>query len=89
MLRIECPNCGLRNSQEFRYGGEYNPRPAEPHEVSNQEWVDFVYMRDNKLGQVKEWWYHRFGCQIWFLVERHTYTNRIAGTYRWEPAGPD
>ncbi|NIO07377.1 MAG: sarcosine oxidase subunit delta, partial [Deltaproteobacteria bacterium] len=67
MILIECPNCGPRNSQEFRYGGEYNPRPKKPAEASPLEWTDYVYMRANRLGNQVEWWYHRAGCQLWFL----------------------
>lgn len=83
MILIECPNCGLRNAQEFRYGGEYNPRPAEPLVVPPDEWTDYIYMRANKWGLQKEWWYHRAGCQSWFLAERYTKTNAIERTYYW------
>lgn len=83
MILIECPNCGKRNAQEFRYGGEYNPRPAEPLAAQPDEWTDYIYMQDNKQGLQKEWWYHRAGCQLWFLAERHTRTNVIERTYYW------
>lgn len=84
MITIECPNCGTRNVQEYRYGGAYNPRPKKPLEVDNEAWVDYVYMRDNKLGVQKEWWYHRGGCQLWFLAERHTKSNEVLRTYLWQ-----
>ena len=83
MILIECPNCGPRNVQEFRYGGEYNPRPPEPLAVSPDDWTDYIYMRDNNQGWQKEWWYHRAGCQLWFLAERHTKSNVIERTYCW------
>ena len=83
---MNCPNCGARNVQEFRYGGEYNPRPARPLEISEEEWNDYVFMRDNKWGPQKEWWYHRAGCQLWFLALRHTRTNEVIETYLWSPA---
>jgi sarcosine oxidase subunit delta len=83
MILLNCPHCGERNSQEFRYGGEYNPRPKDPSSVSQQEWTDFVYLRDNKLGVQKEWWYHRAGCQVWFLAERHTASLDVKKTYLW------
>jgi heterotetrameric sarcosine oxidase delta subunit len=86
MITVNCPNCGSRNSAEFRYGGEYNSRPSAPHDTNDLDWSDFVYMRDNKLGNVKEWWYHRSGCKLWFIVERHTYSNEINATYFWKPA---
>jgi sarcosine oxidase subunit delta len=69
--------------QEFRYGGEYNPRPKRPLEAADAEWTDYVYMRANKWGVQKEWWYHRAGCQLWFLAERHTRSNEVVRTYLW------
>lgn len=81
MIQINCPNCGKRNQTEFKYGGEYNPRPSNPLETSDQEWADYVYMRDNKWGVQKEWWYHRQGCGLWFIAERHTRTNEVIATY--------
>ena len=50
MILIECPNCGPRNALEFRYGGEYNPRPSQPAETPDDVWTDYVYMRANKSG---------------------------------------
>lgn len=84
MIQLDCPNCGLRNSQEFRYGGEYNPRPKQPLSASDETWTDYVFMKANKLGVQKEWWYHRSGCQAWFLAERHTKTQDVIKTYLWE-----
>jgi sarcosine oxidase delta subunit len=25
----------------------------------------------------REWWYHRFGCEVWFQAERDTRTNDV------------
>lgn len=88
MMLMECPNCGPRNVQEFRYGGEARPRPANPLAASDSEWIDYVYMRDNVMGFQSEWWYHRAGCGLWFLAERNTANNEVRKTYCWEPA-PD
>ncbi len=85
MVTLNCPNCGPRNVQEFRYGGEYNPRPAQPMELTNEAWADFIFMRDNKMGMQKEWWYHRAGCGRWFLAERHTRSNEVSSTFSWSP----
>lgn len=84
MILLDCPNCGPRNVQEFRYGGEYNPRPKDPLNVPDAQWTDYVYMRDNKLGVQKEWWYHRSGCGLWFLAERHTKSNEVLDTHLWQ-----
>jgi sarcosine oxidase subunit delta len=53
--------------------------------VSNEVWTDYVFLRENKVGVQKEWWYHRAGCGVWFLAERHTKTNEVIKTYFWEP----
>lgn len=86
MLLLPCPNCGPRNAAEFRYGGEYKPRPQNPESpAADAEWADYLYFRENKLGVKKEWWYHRAGCGCWFLAERHTKTQTVEQTYLWEP----
>ena len=87
MLLLNCPNCGERNEAEFRFGGEYNERPQNPEEPGSDEaWADYLYLRKNKLGVQQEWWYHRAGCGLWFMAERHTKTQVIEKTYFWEPA---
>ncbi|MCP4417026.1 MAG: sarcosine oxidase subunit delta [Chloroflexi bacterium] len=84
MIQIDCPNCGMRNVAEFRHGGEYNPRPKGMMDISNEEWTNYIFLRENKVGVQKEWWYHRAGCGIWFLGERHTKSNVVEKTYYWE-----
>jgi sarcosine oxidase subunit delta len=88
MLILECPNCGRRNASEFRFGGEYNPRPRNPMEASEEEWVEYLYLRDNTMGIQKEWWYHNSGCGLWFLAERHTRTSEVVKTYQWQANTP-
>ena len=82
MILLACPNCGPRNVQEFRYGGEVRRRP-DLNTVTPEEWADYVYTRDNPLGVMREWWFHRAGCGLWFIAERHTKTHEIQATYAW------
>jgi sarcosine oxidase subunit delta len=84
MLLLTCPNCGQRNVSEFRFGGEVRRRSSVPEDST--AWADSLYMKENKLGVQTEWWYHRAGCGLWFLAERHTKTQVIEHTYIWEPA---
>ena len=86
MLVVDCPNCGSRNAGEFNFGGEYNPRPAEPLQASEEEWIRYLFLRENHMGMQKEWWYHLSGCGVWFLAERDTRTSEIVRTYLWSPA---
>ena len=70
---MTCPNCGKRSVSEFTFKGEFKDRPASDSDFS--EWTDYVYFRENNMGRQVEWWYHRGGCQSWFLVERDTTNN--------------
>jgi len=82
MLRIPCPWCGLRDQNEFRFGGESQiARPAEPSKVSDQQWVEYLYYRENPKGLHKERWLHSFGCRRWFNVERNTVTHEVTASY--------
>jgi heterotetrameric sarcosine oxidase delta subunit len=77
-----CPDCGRREVAEFSFGGESNRR-AGPD--SNQtELARYLFFRNNVAGLQVEWWYHRDGCQQWFLARRDTRTNQIEETYRPE-----
>ena len=86
-MLLTCPNCGeARNVSEFRFGGEYKKRPANPEDsASDAAWADYLHLKENKLGVQKEWWSHRSGCGVWFLAERHTKTLVVEKTYLWEP----
>jgi sarcosine oxidase subunit delta len=82
---LTCPNCGPRSAYEYRFGGEYNPRPSGP--VSDVEWADYVYLRQNVCGEQVEWWFHRLGCRKWFMARRDTLTNAVLETY-WPRGAP-
>jgi len=82
MFQIECPNCGLRNQSEFRFGGEITARPADL--TDDKAWYDYLYARTNELGVQTEWWYHSSGCQRWFLARRHTMSNEVLETFWFE-----
>jgi sarcosine oxidase delta subunit len=48
-----------------------------------------VYFRSNVAGVQREWWYHRFGCEIWFLADRDTRTNEVVRVELPERADPE
>ena len=75
---LPCPNCGLRDVNEFAYAGEVTHRPSAT--PSQQELSAYVYFRRNVAGVQREWWYHRSGCREWFLAERDTRTNDVQWT---------
>ena len=63
---------------EFAYAGEVTTRPRGA--PSLRELTDYVYFRRNVAGVQREWWHHRFGCELWFLAERDTRTNEVLKT---------
>jgi sarcosine oxidase, subunit delta len=84
MLRIHCPYCGPRNSQEFRHTGEAGNRP-DAATTGPEKWRAYLYVRDNPVGWTTETWFHRAGCRRYLVAERHTLTNEIRAV---RPAGP-
>jgi sarcosine oxidase subunit delta len=83
MLIIPCPYCGKRPEIEFTYGGQAHlVRPANPAELDDQRWADFLYMRDNTKGVYAERWRHARGCGRFFNVLRDTTTDHILASYR-------
>jgi len=85
MLRIKCPWCGLRNEDEFSYGGDATvERPAD--DASQDAWYDYVYTRDNPAGRHREYWHHVNGCRAWLVLERNTLTHEI---FSVAPASPN
>ena len=83
MLLIACPWCGPRPDVEFSYGGESGiVRPKNPETLSDEQWADYLYMRNNKRGVHLEQWSHSSGCRRWFNMSRDTMSNQIVGIYK-------
>ena len=80
-MLIECPHCGPRDATEFTYGGDANVRrPPDPDALTNAQWAEYVYLRDNPRGEHDELWQHSAGCRRWITVKRNTYTHDIIAT---------
>ena len=81
-MRIACPFCGPREIGEFTCVGDAAPvRPAA--DGSEDAFFDYVYLRDNIAGEMREYWYHGSGCRAWLKVARNTLTHEISSV---EPA---
>jgi heterotetrameric sarcosine oxidase delta subunit len=79
-MRIACPYCGERDVREFTYHGDatpVRPDPAAPDALAR--FTEYVYLRDNPAGPLRELWYHAAGCQSWLIVTRDTRTHAITG----------
>jgi sarcosine oxidase, subunit delta len=90
VLSIPCPWCGPRDEIEFRYGGQAHiAYPADPDALTDAEWADFLFMRDNPKGDWTERWVHASGCRRWFNLVRSTVTHEAKGSFRpgEEPPG--
>jgi heterotetrameric sarcosine oxidase delta subunit len=72
---VPCPNCGPREVEEFTCAGEVTSRPTSSPTL--RELTSYIYFRKNVAGVQREWWYHRFGCELWFVAERDTRTNDV------------
>ncbi|MEV4729819.1 sarcosine oxidase subunit delta [Saccharopolyspora sp. NPDC049426] len=83
MQLIHCPWCGPREEVEFHYGGQADlPYPQSPADLSDREWAEFVFYRDNDKGPFPERWCHSTGCRRWFNAVRDTRTYEFLAIYR-------
>lgn len=83
MLLITCPWCGTRDQSEFAYGGEAHiPRPKDSETMSDAQWAEFVFMRNNPKGLFNERWMHAAGCGKWFNAVRNTANDRFLAVYK-------
>ena len=77
-MRIPCPYCGDRDIAEFVYRGDASPtRPDDG--AGESDFFQYVYLRDNPAGVIREHWYHVSGCRSWIVVDRDTRTHDISG----------
>ena len=82
MLLIPCPHCGPRDEIEFRYGGQAHiAYPSDPEALSDAEWADYLFMRENPRGVWAERWMHAAGCRRWFDLVRSTVDHTIDAAY--------
>lgn len=86
MKLLRCPLNGLRNLDEFGYGGPVRGEPdAAP--CSDRAWADYLFKEPNGAGVMREWWCH-LPSGTWLIAERDTVTDRIVATF-WPDALSD
>lgn len=77
-MRIPCPHCGVRDVREFAYLGDAKSARPDPGAADAlDQFISYVYSRDNPAGPHTELWYHAAGCQTWLVVERDTRSHAI------------
>jgi len=79
MKIMTCPLNGPRNISEFHCAGEAVLQP-DPRDLSDADWADHVFLANNTLGVVREWWCHT-PSSYWFIAERHTGSDEILKIY--------
>jgi len=79
-MRIPCPYCGDRDSEEFSIQGEVaGPRPPVSPDGGGDisAFHAYVHLRANDFGLTKEYWYHGNGCRRLLVVSRDTRNHAI------------
>jgi heterotetrameric sarcosine oxidase delta subunit len=90
MILIECPYCGPRDETEYHYGGQAHVAyPADPHALSDREWAQYLFYRENRKGLFAERWSHSGGCRRWFNAVRDTVSYEIKAVYKAGEPQPD
>ena len=75
---INHPLLGPRDAAEFVYLGDAAMinRP-DGMTASDSDMHDYMFLRDNPAGNIRELWYHEQGDRSWLVVTRNTVTHEI------------
>lgn len=85
-MRLTCPYCGERDHGEFTYRGDAAPkrpplrtlaRNASALPEPDPAMIDYVHIRENLPGFMRELWQHTGGCRAWVVVERNVTTHAV------------
>ena len=84
MLLIYCPYCQEERSElEFRGAGDAHiARPQNIASISDEEFEEFFFLRDNPKGLIFERWRHMHGCGRFFNAARDTVSDKFIMTYK-------
>ena len=76
---INHPLLGPRDASEFIYLGDASliDRPDWNSENAAQQFYEYLYLRDNPAGTIRELWFHEYGDRSWLVVTRNTLTHEI------------
>jgi heterotetrameric sarcosine oxidase delta subunit len=78
-MMINHPYLGPRDASEFVYKGDADllNRPDWDSRNIQEQFHDYLYLRDNPSGKHRELWYHEHGDRSWLIVTRDTVTHDI------------
>jgi len=77
---INHPLLGPRDAAEFVYLGDASliNRPTSDSDNAAEKFYEYLYLRDNVAGEMRELWYHEQGDRSWLVVTRNTLTHEIS-----------
>ena len=77
---IHHPLLGPRDAAEFVNLGDASliNRPDNSAPDATEQFHDYLYLRDNIAGEIRELWYHEQGDRSWLVVTRDTLTHEIS-----------
>jgi sarcosine oxidase, subunit delta len=91
MLLIYCPYCQEERSElEFHGAGDAHiVRSEHIADISDEEFAEYFFMRDNVKGVTYERWRHLHGCGRFFNAARDTVSDKFLVTYKAGQPKPD
>lgn len=91
MLLIHCPYCEEERPElEFRHAGEAHiARPTDIANISDEDFAQYFFYRDNPKGLTFERWRHIHGCARFFNAVRDTVSDKFVTTYKTGEPKPD
>ena len=91
MLVIKCPYCEEERAElEFRAAGEAHiARPENIASITDEEFADYFFLRDNPKGLIFERWRHIHGCGRFFNAARDTVSDKFVMSYKAGQPKPD
>ena len=84
MLLIHCPYCEEdRPELEFAHAGEAHiVRPKNMDKLTDEQFEEMFFNRENPKGICLERWRHAHGCNRFFNAARNTVTDRFLKVYK-------
>ncbi len=78
-MLINHPLLGPRDASEFVVMGDAQmiDRPDWQAEDTHAQFTEYLYLRDNPVGEHAELWYHEQGDRSWLVVTRNTLTHEV------------
>ena len=88
MLILHCPCCGVDvDETDLHAGGEAHLKREGPAST-DEDFEDYLFMRENPKGVHFERWRHQNGCGKWFHMARDTTTLEVFGSYAAQTYAP-